>query len=245
MRINWQHKLSRGLVFAHLLNHKNALYIKGGRVDDCALTNAAPRPIGASGVGLGNTGYVSGAWGGFSVPQSSGGTAVFHTRPDFTGGSGVNKGLCSTPSGWFVCEHFTDGNLYLGWRLGTRAQFNVTGMWSAGETFTIGVTWSGTSTVGYVKGIARNTAANTSFGGAGDAANLVVGLWGAVWSSSGDSGVHSGFIWDRVLRPDEMLTLEHDPYCFLEPDMPALWFAPTIVADSFFFQRRHLAHLRR
>jgi len=184
--------------------------------------------VGPGGVGL-HKGLI-GVSAQFNLPQTAG-TIVAYQTADFSPTDSVEHNFMGI--GDFTFVKYLDNNWYAGWAhtVDNRAKGAASGGWSAGETFSIALTW-GTSvgTTLYTKGVQR-------LFGAGDpspyntgADNIGIGGKfsgsGAEWNTNIGSGAMYYFaVWDRVLRPEEVQILENDPYCFLISDLEAEWTA--------------------
>lgn len=109
-------------------------------------------------------------------------------------------------------------------------------MFSALGWLTAGGTWSASGTKFYTQGLLRatnGTAPNTTNTAGldfylGDNNNTP-----APWAAATGGGVLLTAIWDRALSEDEIAEFDCAPYCFLEPDFPAVFFAaPAVESPS-------------
>lgn len=137
-------------------------------------------------------------------------------------------GLFGAQNGSFVLLHYNDNTIYFGWTatVANRATYlstSATDPYGAGDTFTIGGSWSASQTRLYCKGrfLANNTSAPTPWSTAGSYLKVngeVTFFSNIPFTQAANNGaVYSFVIWDRVLTDAEFAEANADIYAFLRP----------------------------
>lgn len=164
----------------------------------------------------GNGGYwgSSGAGNTYALPTTEG-TVIVAVVADHNGNDGVAHqpfffGVNSS-NRTVEAVKWTDNFLYIG-IIDKRITFSVSGVYSAGEVFTIATTWQAAGQAAYLKGLLRGTSASTGLGdtsggsfnlGQNDAATRK-------WSSGTTGGVLFALIFDRALTVAEIAEADRD-----------------------------------
>jgi hypothetical protein len=265
VRINWAHPVAKGLRFVHLFNNDpNPLYVQGGVVAANSFADGGRIDSSANGLGMG--GPDGAYWGGDSTSNSfilneNEGSILAYVLADFSPTDSLNHYICThNASGGgapaFDFTKFSDNIIYFGWAApsDTRVTVSATGLFAQGVPFTLGGTWNKTSglvgTKVYTKGIQRASTGTTPGTGNTSGGDFNIGNFQSAsstyaWINGTGDRIFMYCIWSRALTDAEFLLMEFDPYCFLEPDMPALWMRASQEEDLSWLKRRHLAHLRR
>jgi hypothetical protein len=137
-------------------------------------------------------------------------------------------GLFGSQNGSFVLLHYNDNTIYFGWTatVANRATYlstSATDPYGAGDTFTIGGSWSASQTRLYCKGrfLANNTSAPTPWSTAGSylKVNGEVSFFANLpfTQAANNGAVYSFVVWDRVLTDAEFAEANADIYAFLRP----------------------------
>lgn len=250
VRINWSHPITRGLVYLRLFNQYQASPVYTSLATETSGSIYSPKALVGSGsigpgfVGSDNTAYFGTGNAGTNkcvMPQSAG-TVVALVQANFSPTDGISHYVfqCGNPaySGGpnIDITKFSNNNLYAGWWFAgndSRAIVGATGLWSAGDIFTVGCSYtSGGNTSSYVKGVLAvanfnpcatgdTSGASTDFNiGNGTSEGVPTGGW---WQANGDA-IYYVAIWNRVLTASEHLDIYRDSFCLFAPqfDMPAL-----------------------
>lgn len=231
LAIDRNNPLAAGLSYCHLISWAadfHAGFQLTGLLDPSAGFKEAPW---AAGMGMTDNGSAAGFLSfsntDYQLPAAAG-TVLCHVTAGFSPTDGnryypFSMGSTPFPAGpAFEIQKFSDNNLYAGWWSGsnTRASVAAAGLWSAGETFTIACTWSGTGTKLYVKGL--EVASNGAAPSTGTTTNRIMCIGTFEQNTSyawckvgGGSFIYSTIIWERELSAQEVARLETDTYGFL------------------------------
>ncbi len=258
MRINDRHPIARGLVFYHPMESAHPLRNLIGNMNYTGRPSVRPQ---LAGLGIATNGAIIGGLTGAAPRLSTaiGSTVVhvtaghnaadsqtrvlYHLGPDYAG---------SVPNPMMVLGAASDNNWYFYQGNGTLSGIvtSCSGDYTAGQSFTVGGRWDSANGIAlFVKGASKATAAGWGGGNpTGDGAfalgtNVSAGAAAGTWCRSNSDGIHYVAFWHRQLTDREFWLLERDPYCFLEPDMPAPWLkissaaSYTLAIDAGFFTR--------
>lgn len=230
-----------GLHFALDFSHSEALpWIRGGEgAVSGTLQSGAIRGTTQSGwamVGANGFWRAAGASVSYSLPTTAG-TILTYAHANFASNDGLEHTLFSNenafPSGPTLdLLKWSDNNCYFGWIASgdKRITFPAAGLWTAGETFTAGVTWDSSGQVAYVKGVSRGSNASSEYASTAGFPLTIGGMIGNSWfwnRADGDA-IFYVLIFDRVFAPAEMARAESDPWWWL--DAPA--FAPRRIGQQ-------------
>ena len=224
--------LDAGLSFAQAFQNGPAapFLARGGLAATTTAIGGANGAVGVLHGGHGLTGS-GGYWGAISADNTysldtTAGTIIVAFVPDHASGSAGNRimlifGNTSFPAAYGVAMSNFFGNWIAGWGDGAdkRVSVSATGLYSAGEVLTTGLTWDATAQRVYMRGVQIASGAAASYGSTAGS-DFRLGIYSTFpWISSTTGGILYALAFDRALSAAEMLAAERDLWwwCRQEP----------------------------
>ena len=230
-RIDWSNPILNGISYLKVFNNSDDLnpdFVDNGKITLTRRSSLVRTISGGTALTTGMVEDIASA-STYNIPTT--GTLVCYQTAAFAPNDGVNHSVATfgtDPHALYLYKN-GGGNWHGGWN--DIMSVSATGTFSAGDTFSLGFTWSAAGQAIYVRGksvVSTGTAPTPpistlpiAIGGLG------AGTW--PWDTNGTGGIYYIAVWSRVLSTDELAALDADPYAFLVPaegEMPAL-LAPT------------------
>ena len=199
-----------------------------------------PSPVGLGAAGI--DGYFGGGGGAgntYALPQTVG-TILFLATVGWASNDSTSHYICqfgspNYPGGPALdFTKYSDNNIYAGWYSGsdTRVQVAASGLWSAGATVALGLTWSTAGTTLYVNGKSVGTNATTPSVGntAGQYINVGTyigsGFTSSEWFNTTSSDSISYLqIFDFAMSAGQVAKFQAAPFSMLRPVVRRQFFA--------------------
>lgn len=235
-KVDWSHPILNGISYLEVFDKYDALagasdFIDNGKVIFGLIGNSKIRVV-PGGIALTNDCIRDISTSTYNAPLT-GSLFVWQTA-GFAPTDGSNHMICNIGGDPHAIYLYKNGSSL--WHGGWNDVLSgaATNTFAAGESFSVGLTWSGSGSAIYVKG--QVVASNGVAAASATTANLsfaIGGLQSTVWpwDSNGTGGIHYFAIWNRVLQPEEIAYLAADPYGFLIPD-ESIWSGPALTAEA-------------